>query len=251
MFPPPKLKRSPALQFRAGKMKYANGIVSPDTSKGYLSFVKKSPDTIEVVWTGSESNSEETHTWKKNQVDVGFVSKCATGRVILFKVTDLGKEKLLFFWLQDKSDAKDATHMIDLKAMFQAAPAASGATPQVQLEDLQKILANISGGGAAAKENVSLPSIIASSKVSEVVRADPDFYKSRLQETLPTELASSGDILEQIKNPQVSQAAAMLGAALKDPETCRELCRMYGLPENTVGVSGFLTAIMNQAKKPE
>lgn len=247
MFFPLGLRKTPFLQFRAGKMKYNNGIVSPDLRKGYLSFTREPGDVIGVIWTGSQAETEDTYSWKKNQVEVSFVEKCTTGRVLLFKVNSNGTEKLHFFWLQEKSDAKDAEHLAKLKEAFPGKTPVETNTPSVQLSDLKKIIASISNTNSTV--DVSIPELVSSGKVADAVRSDPDFYKSRLQDTLPEELASSANILDHIRNPQVSHAAALLEAGLKNPLACKELCKMYGLPENSVGVSGFINAIIDQAKK--
>lgn len=249
MFPPPKLRKTPFLQFRAGKMKYSNGIVTPDPQKGYLSFLRQSGAVIEVAWTGVNSEVESIYVWKNTQVSVSFVQQCTTGRVLLFKVSDAGVEKLYFFWLQDKSDARDAEYLTKLKEAFPGRAPTSNASQTVQLEDFKKILASISGNNNV--NDVRLSELVSSSKVADAVKSDTEFFKTRLQSTLPEELVSSGEFLDQIRNPQVFRAAATLEVGLKNPETCKELCKMYGLPETTVGVSGFLSAIMKQAKKPD
>lgn len=248
---PPVLKKAAIVQVRAGRMKYAQGIVTPDLKSGYLSMIKCSSESVELIWSG-EDGTTENYPLRKDNTTVTIVSQCTTGRVLLFESKADSGAELHFFWLQEKSTAKDADILAKMQAAL-AAPASSAvrsgttsSSSPIQPEDFRKIIASIANGN-----ELSLSSVVASPLVSAHLREDPAFYHTRLREHLPPGSESEGDLADQLMNPQVSRAAAALTKALRNPLTCQEVCRMYGLPEGTSGVMGFLQAIMNSSKKTE
>ncbi|GET92684.1 hypothetical protein, conserved [Leishmania tarentolae] len=246
MIPPPVFSKQPELQFRAGKMKYTGGIVTPEKRKGYLSFFT-SANTVEMIWA-SDSEKSAPIVLPRGKTTVSFVSQCKSGRVLLFEVNENGEKKQYFFWLQDKSEEKDSTYLASLESMLAERAANNRTKTTVNLEDFKKILASVS----KSKKNVKLTDVLSSSIVTEELGSEPAFYKVKLMEHLPRDGGNPDDILSQVKNPQVSQAAALLEVALQDPATYKQLCALFDVPDTDPngGVLAFLNGIIAAAKKP-
>ncbi|KAG5466752.1 hypothetical protein LSCM1_00929 [Leishmania martiniquensis] len=247
MIPPPVFSKVPELQFRAGKMKYAGGIVTADKRKGYLSFFSTGASSVEMIWA-SESEKSAPIVLPRGKTTVSFVPQCKTGRVLLLEVNEKDEKRQHFFWLQDKSEQKDNAYLTGLESLLAERTANSRLKTTVNLEDFKKILATVS----KSKKDVKLTDILSSSIVTEELSSDPAYYNSKLADHLPKGGGESDDILSQVKNPQVSQAAAALGVALQDPATYKQLCASFGIPETDPngGVLAFLNGIIAAKKKP-
>ncbi|AYU82975.1 Proteasome complex subunit Rpn13 ubiquitin receptor [Leishmania donovani] len=246
MIPPPVFSKPPELQFRAGKMKYAGGMVTADKRKGYLSFFS-SANTVEMIWA-SESEKSAPMVLPRGKTTVSFVTQCKTGRVLLFEVKEKDEKKQYFFWLQDKSEQKDSAYLASLESMLAERTANNRPKTTVNLEDFKKILASVS----KSKKDVKLTDVLSSSIVTEELSSDPAYYKAKLMDYLPRDGGELDDILSQVKNPQVSQATALLEVALQDPATYKQLCTLFGVPDTDPngGVLAFLNGIIAAAKKP-
>ncbi|AIO01789.1 26S proteasome complex ubiquitin receptor, putative [Leishmania panamensis] len=247
MIPPPVFNKLPDLQFRAGKMKYAGGIVTADKRKGYLTFFSAGTSAVEMIWA-SESEKSAPIVLPRGKTTASFVAQCKTGRVLLFEANVNDEKKQYFFWLQDKSEQKDSAYLAALESMLAERTANNRPKATVNLEDFKKILASVS----KSKKDVKLTDVLSSSIVSEELSSDPTYYKAKLADYLPRDGGEQDDILSQVKNPQVSQAATMLEAALQDPATYRQLCASFGVPDTDPngGVLAFLNGIIAAAKKP-
>ncbi|KAK7196897.1 Proteasome complex subunit Rpn13 ubiquitin receptor [Novymonas esmeraldas] len=247
MIPPPVFSKPPELQFRAGRMKYAAGTVTADKRKGHLTFFSSGARAVEMIWA-SEAEKSAPIVLPRGKTTVSFVEQCKTGRVLLFEVTENGEKKHHFFWLQDKSEQKDNVYLATLESMLAERTITSHPKTTVDIADFKKILANVS----KAKKDVKLSDVLSSSTVTEELNSSAAFYKAKLAEHLPKDGGESGDLVSQVKNPQVSQAAAMLEAALQDPATYKQLCVSFGIPETDPngGVLAFLNGIIAAAKKP-
>lgn len=246
MIPPPSFSKQPELIFRAGKMKYAGGVVTADKRKGYLAFFAAGTRGVEMIWA-SETEKASPIVLPRGKTTVSFVPQCKTGRVLLLEVSEDDGKRQHFFWLQDKSEQKDNSHLTTLESMLAERAANSRAKAAVGLEDFKKILATVS----KAKKDIKLADVLSSSIVTEELASESALYRSKLAEHLPKESGESSDLLSQVKNPQVSQAAAILEAALQDPPTYKQLCASFGVPETDAngGVLAFLNGIIEAAKK--
>ncbi|KPA86097.1 hypothetical protein ABB37_00360 [Leptomonas pyrrhocoris] len=245
MIPPPTFAKQPDLQFRAGRMKYANGILTADKRKGYVSFFSAGPNAVELVW-GSNTELAPALRLPRGKTNVKFVEQCKTGRVLLFEVNEGGEKKLHFYWLQEKSEEKDSAYLMSLEQMLAERPPVTN-KPTIALEDFKKILASVS----KSKKDIALTDVLSSSIVTEELNSEPALYRAKLGPHLPQGVDSSSNLLPQVKNPQVSQAAAMLQAALQDPPTYKQLCSSFGVPETEAngGVLAFLNGIIKATKE--
>lgn len=245
MIPPPVFAKQPVLQFRAGKMKYANGTVTADKRRGYVSFFPAGPNAVELIW-GSNVESASPVLLPRGKTTVKFVKQCKTGRVLLFEVKENGEKKLHFYWLQEKSEEKDNAYLASLEQLLaERSPATNKST--VALEDFKRILASVS----KSRKGISLNDVLSSSIVTEELNSEPGLYQAKLAPYLPQGADATSDLVFQVKNPQVSQAAAALQAALQDPPTYKQLCASFGVPETDAngGVLAFLNGIIKAAKE--
>lgn len=228
------------LHFRAGRMTYANGVVTPDLHRGDLSF-SVIGDTVELVWTSHTINTKIS--LPKGKTKVSFVEKCKSGRVLLFEVSEGESPSLHFFWLQDKCTAEDANHLSALQNALKPNE------PVVKMADFVKIMENIPNlKRAHSKSTRSLTDIIFSPKAIETINENYDFFNNQLSQFLPGDTRST--LVQQINNPQVRVAVKALEKALSNPSGFNEVCRSNGLPESrATGINGFLDLIIDAAKK--
>lgn len=238
------------LQFRAGKMRHEERLVTADKRKGLLSFFKASPTSVQMVWTSN--GAREVITLGPRPVKFSVVERCTSGRVFLFEIGEGLVCERHFFWLQDKSTAKDSEYVEKIKALLAPINQASESSPEMamKIEDFRRILAEIAG---TPTEEVGLTDVLSSSRVTQSLRSNKAFYMSRLQQHLPEGEDPSADIVDQVKNPQVMSAATSLEVALSDPAVYKELCKSFGVPETNPagGVSAFLAGIIKAAKEPK
>ncbi|CCW72270.1 unnamed protein product [Phytomonas sp. Hart1] len=248
MLPQPKLRKTPFLQFRAGKMTYVNKTVLADKRKGYLSFIDDGADIIELIWSSESSDTDLSLPLKKGEVEVQFVEKCTTGRVLLFKTGKGTNQGLHFFWLQDKSTEKDSSYLENIKAALTPKKDSSTTAPRtIQLAELQKLISSIS----SSSNDISLRKLMHSTKITEALLEEPDFYYDRIKGHLSeNEIWNPKDITKELKNPHITRALDVIETALKDPQAYRALCRENNLPVCGTGVIGFLYAIVNSMRKP-
>ena len=253
--------RTPLVQFRAGKMTLENGTVRPDTRSGLFSLVQESTGLIEILWTCG--NDCDAYIVPSGDATFNRVTKCTTGRVFVLDM----KARIAFFWLQERSEDNDEKYLKSVKraigdkstshsaaATGQPAGAASssaaGGAPNLQMDALQRILANL--GSEPAQPEPSLQDIVQSPEVLELLRSDPAFFMARLHSKLPDGTEPDADIADEVKNPQILAAASMLQAALSEPEGFRELCAAFGLrPPASPGLCGlnaFLKALAEKKK---
>lgn len=227
------------LHFRAGRMTYANGVVTPDTRRGDLSFTEVG-NTVELVWTSHATVS--TICLPKGKTKVSFVDKCKTGRVLLFEVTDSDTPTLHFFWMQDKSSAEDGERLTALQNALKASE------PVVKMADFVKIMERIPVKKEEPKGDVHLSDVIFSPQAIEAMNNDCEFFLSKLSKHLPEDKSST--LTQQVNNPQVRAATLALEATLKDPAGFNEICRSYNLPESKkCGVLAFVQLIIDESKK--
>ncbi|KPI85178.1 hypothetical protein ABL78_5766 [Leptomonas seymouri] len=245
MIPPPTFAKQPLLQFRAGKMKYANGIVAADKRRGYVSFFYAGPNAVELIW-GSNVETAPAIQLPRGKTSVKFVEQCKTGRVLLFEINENNEKKLHFYWLQEKSEEKDRSYLASLEQLLAEHPPVANKST-VALEDFKKILASVS----KSKKDISLTDVLSSSIVTEELNNEPALYQAALGPHLPQGVDASSSFVSQVKNPQVSQAAAMLQAALQDPPTYKQVCAAFGVPETDAngGVLAFLNGIIKASKE--
>lgn len=225
--------------FRAGRMTYSNGVVTPDSRRGDLSFTEL-PNGVEMVWTCHATRT--SIMLLKGKTKVSYVEKCKTGRVLLFEVADGDTPTLHFFWLQDKSTVEDAEHLTVLTNALKANE------PEVKMADFVKIMQKIDAKKEVPKVDCSLESVLFSSQCISAINGDTEFFAGKLSDFLPED--KNATLLQQIKNPQVKAAIKALEQTLKDPSGFNEMCRTYGLPETRkVGVSSFINLILSKSKK--
>jgi 26S proteasome regulatory subunit N13 len=245
--------RPPLVQFRAGKMILENGIVRADLRSGLFSLVQETTGLIEILWTsGSDCDS---YIVPSGDATFNRVKKCTTGRVFVLDM----KVRTAFFWLQEKSEENDERYLKQVKraigdkttshpgaAPAPAATASAASVPSnsLQMDALQRILSNL-GPAAAPEPEPSLQDIIMSQEVLEALRSDPAFYMARVHSHLPEGTEPDSDVVDELRNPQVQAAAAMLQAALSEPDGFRELCNAFGLrpPAGACGLAAFLKAL--------
>eukprot|EP00796_Vickermania_ingenoplastis_P005247 gene5247-3758_t len=224
------------LHFRAGRMTYANGLVTPDTRRGDLTFSDVG-NAVRMVWT-SHATRTAFHL-AKGKTKVSFVEKCTSGRVLLFEISDGETPTRHFFWLQDKSTAEDAEHLAALQSALKASE------PVIKMADLKKIMERIPVKKEAPKPDINLENVIFSSKSVNAINGDTEFFSSRLAGHLPEDRTST--LMQQINNPQVKAAVIALERTLRDPSGFSEICRSYGLPETRKsGVLSFLQLIIEK-----
>ena len=259
-----------ALQFRAGKMTLANGTVTADPRKGMLAFLPHPTGVTEIMWCPLDDSEPDTYCIFPRTATVSRVTKCTTGRVMLIDIQD----RQLFFWLQDRSDDKDEATFKKAQQLLippksQAAPAtaptaaavsaptaAATAAPRttasgssISVQALQNILADLTAGQG---QRVSLQALLGSDALLAALNEDRAFYTARLEEHLPpTQEGNTRDIVDEVRNPQVSATAAMLQAALEDPSGFHEVTTAFGVagPANASGVAGFLQRLLDDAAK--
>ncbi|ORC92309.1 uncharacterized protein TM35_000045230 [Trypanosoma theileri] len=230
------------IQFRAGKMVLKDGKVEPDKRRGILTFSKDSNGEAKMTWVSGKD--EEEYKLPSGQVKFSRVEKCTTGRVLLF---DFGNDKSpVFFWLQEKSTDNDAEYFSTIQELLAESRQVTGRS-RAELEDFfQVILRNM---GVERERDVSLVDILGSTKLLEALREDPAFFMYRLHQFLPEGTDPTSDIVEQVRNPQVSAAASYLTTALQTPDGFRGLCTSFGINGKGSGVLGFLNGLMRQSKK--
>ncbi|CCW62034.1 unnamed protein product [Phytomonas sp. EM1] len=247
MLPQPKLWKTPFLQFRAGTMTYEDGVVSPCNSRGYLSFIDDGTDVIEMIWSGEGTNLDVSLPIKKGETEVEFVEQCTTGRVMLFTINKGAHKGQFFFWLQDKSTEKDNTYLESIKTALAPKQDSSKTAPRtIQLAELQRLISSISSNN----NDISLRKLLQSSQITEALLEEPEFYYERIKEHLPEgETWDPKEIKRELQSSHITRATSILGAALKDPQAFRELCRANNLSANGSGVLAFLNAIIESAKK--
>ena len=138
------------------------------------------------------------------------------------------QDRQLFFWLQDRSDDKDEATFKKAQQLLippksQAAPAtaptaaavsaptaAATAAPRttasgssISVQALQNILADLTAGQG---QRVSLQALLGSHALLAALNEDRAFYPARLEEHLPpTQEGNTRDIVDEVRNPQVSQ----------------------------------------------
>lgn len=244
--------RKPLVQFRAGWMEFKDNLVTPDPRKGLLTLVSDPTGAVEILWTSETNNDSKSFVVFKGQSTVSKITKCTTGRVFL---VDISSQRQLFFWLQDKSSDRDEEHLKKMKQALES-PAQAASKPQqtssasstIQIDALQRILADL--GGSASQ--VNLQEVLGSGAVLEALKEDPAFFMARLHQHLPEGTEPDADIVEQIRNPQVSAAAALLQAALEDQAGFREVAAAFHLQgSGERGANDFLQRIIDEAKKKE
>lgn len=245
--------RKPLVQFRAGKMSLKDGVVTADPTRGVFSLVSDPTGAFEIFWTSDCGSQSEQFILLKGQASVSRVAKCTTGRVFLI---DVAGQRQTFYWLQDKNTEHDDEFLKKLKAALENPPttapkAASSSQPApagLQIDALQRILADL--GADVRGQEIQLQDIISSSLLLDALREDPAFYMTRLHEHLPQGTAPDADIVDEIKNPQVSASARLLQAALQDPAGFREVSAAFkvGGSGNSVGVTAFLQRLLDEAK---
>jgi 26S proteasome regulatory subunit N13 len=155
-------------------------------------------------------------------------------------------------------------------ASTSAAAAAAATAASIQLSTLQNILSNLgvpaSASGASASPATATPAspadhstldlqrLLLSPQLLEAVRRDPAFYMSRLHDHLPSGTDPSDDIARHIRNPQITAAAAMLQAALSEPEGFRELTNAFsvsGTQGPAIGAMSFVQRVNAEPKNEE
>lgn len=232
-------------------MNLQNGMVVANPVKGVLSLVSDTTGAYEVFWTAEAGSDCETFILLKGQATVTRVSKCTTGRVFLI---DVSGQRQAFYWLQDKDSSRDDEYLKKLKTHLEVPPAAPkppSQTSGLQIDALQRILADLGGSDAAAAAGpeISLQDIVGSSLLLDALREDPAYYMSKLHEHLPPGTEPDADIVDEIKNPQVSAAAAMLQAALQDPSGFKEVTSAFKIEGSGMGVNSFFQRLLNESKK--
>jgi hypothetical protein len=238
--------RKPHVQFRAGRMIFANGNVTPDSQKGILSVVSDPTGALEIFWNAEQSSDCDCIVVLKGQAQVNRVTKVTSGRV--FQIDVSSGQRISFFWFQDKETTRDEEYLKKLKQLIEVPSAQTTSvqkndTNRLQIGTLQRILADL------GEVDVSLQDCLSSSALLTAIKEDPAFYMTRLHEHLPPGTPGDSDIVSEIKNPQVSATASMLEAALRDPSGFRELTSAFNLPGNGFGTIEFLKRIIEEAKK--
>ncbi|RNE97337.1 putative 26S proteasome complex ubiquitin receptor [Trypanosoma rangeli] len=230
------------IQFRAGKMIFKEGKVEPDRRRGTLSFFKMPNNDVKMTWiSGSE---EEQHILPRGEVKFSQVEKCTTGRVFLF---DFGtKQPPIFFWLQEKSTENDSVYLSTIHELIGEENRPNVRTRAELDVVLQDILRSMRNG---REQDVDLVDIIGSKKLLDALHEDPAFFMFKLHQFLPEGTDPTVDVVEQVRNPQVSAAAASLGSALRNPLGFREICTAFGVSGSNPSVFGFLSGVIKLFKK--
>lgn len=265
----------PILQFRAGRMTKSGKLVTPDKAKGIVSLTQSPTGAVEITWDCEDDRTRSETRTVVGDVKVSRVTKCTTGRVF---VIDFGGDNQLFYWLQERSEERDEEYLKILKKHCErggeqsgtAAPSRDNAN-NIQLSALQNILANLGPGGAApattasqrpavvaprpSTDVIDLQAVINAPEVLQALQADPAFFMARLHEHCPPGTDASGDIVEQVRNPQVSAAAGLLQAALSEPDGFREIATAFGVQpraaQTPLGALEFLEMIDQEPKKDD
>lgn len=285
MFVQPKqlAGRKPIIQIRAGRMIQEGKMVKPDTKKGVFTLVNDASGMVEILWSNL-TNSTETVSALVAPGEATFnkVTKCTTGRVF---VLDFKGTRQMFWWLQENSEERDEEF---LKAVKKALGDGKGDKPKsggsgsdsgsgtqaLDMNTLRGILSGLTGqagqGGAAppagtagktvapaAGPSASLPptndvdlqDLLASQEVLAALNEDPAFYMTQLHEFLPPDTDPSSNIVDHVRNPQVSATAALLQAALSQADGYREIVTAFGLGQaRGIGADAFLRQIEEEAK---
>lgn len=244
--------RKPLVQFRAGRMTLKDGIVTADPSRGVFSLVADPTGAFEIFWTAESGPQSENFILLKGQATVTRVNKCTTGRVLLI---DVSGQRQTFYWMQDKNTDHDEEQLKKLKQALEVAPSAApkqstsqSAASGLQIDALQRILADL--GADVRGEEINLQDVIGSSLLLDALKEDPAFYMTRLHEHLPPGTEPDADIIDEVKNPQVSAAAGLLQAALQDPSGFREITAAFKVNgTGSIGVNVFLQRILDEAKE--
>lgn len=227
-----------ALNFRAGRMTYENGIVSPCLQQGNLSFTLLG-DYVNMQWT-SHSKSMFIPL-PKGKTKVSYVEQCKTGRVLLFEVSNGPTPALHFFWLQNKSIADDAEHLITLRNALVADE------PAVKIGQFEKILSDIAGD-KEKKSEISLMDILISPITLACIESDSEFFSSKLSAFLPE--GDDWSVIQHLKSAYVKNAATMLSMQLSKTWSFKEVSQSFGLPKGKMtGVRAFLELILGSSSK--
>jgi hypothetical protein len=249
--------RKPLVQFRAGKMVLANGVVTADPRKGVFSMVQEPTGALLIVWS-PETGESESFVVLCGEATFNRVVKCTTGRVF---VLNIGGHRELFFWLQERSEERDEEYLKKVKQFLgdkgnkplkdrdsQSKSESKPSSNLLQLDDFQRILSRL--GTEPRHPQVSIQDIISSKIVLDALRDDPAFFMSRLFQHLPEGTAPDADVVEQVRNEQVSGAAALLQAALSDPSGFHEVTSAFSLQgSQDGGTDEFIRRIIEEAKK--
>ncbi|ESS64050.1 hypothetical protein TcG_05435 [Trypanosoma cruzi] len=230
------------IQFRAGKMNFKDGKVEADRRRGTLSFFKMPNNDVKMTWISG--TDEEQHDLPRGEVKFSQVEKCTTGRVFLL---DFGNRRPpIFYWLQEKTTENDSTYFSTIQELIGGDLRPSDRKRAEFEVVLQGILRNMRNG---LEQDVDLVDIIGSKKLLDALHEDPAFFMYKLHQFLPEGTDPTADIVEQVRNPQVSAAAASLGLALRDPLGFLETCSAFGINGSNPCVFGFLSGVMKLFKK--
>eukprot|EP00758_Cryptobia_borreli_P011858 Tbor_TRINITY_DN5696_c3_g2::TRINITY_DN5696_c3_g2_i2::g.9182::m.9182/K06691/RPN13; 26S proteasome regulatory subunit N13 len=276
MLAPSKISgRNPLLQFRAGKMTYSAGMVTPEKAKGVLSVVQSSSGMIEFIWSGFGSNEWDPPILvTAGDATFNRVDKCTSGRVFVLRLGtgSSNPQHCRFFWMQETSTERDEEIMKKIKKLIgdngattarapvavQGSAAASSSPPAtgapISAEAFRQMLANVSRGQVRAPippvrpppDDVNLQALLASDAVLAALREDPEYYMDRLASHLPAN--HSSDIISEIRNPQASSGAAQLQAALST--SFKEVTTAFGIgsDDGQVGSTVFVNRIIANAE---
>ncbi|EPY41437.1 hypothetical protein AGDE_02487 [Angomonas deanei] len=99
--------------------------------------------------------------------------------------------------------------------------------PQVKLDEFNKMLVNISSRLQAPE--IKLTDILSSPKLGEVLKANSDYFVSKLSQHAARKDLNPSNLVEEVKNPFVYAAAARLQEILNDPVSYQYLCRSFGI----------------------
>ena len=282
MFVQPKQLRGrkPIIQIRAGRMEKEGKLVKPETKKGVFTLVNDTSGALEILWTNmNDPTDTQTTMVFPGEATFDRVTKCTTGRVF---VLDFKGNRQMFWWLQESNEDRDEELLKVMKKHLEqkgsgssgnagSSGGAGSGQQGLDMNSLQSILANLGGGagasaaprppagsstGAAPRpaappiDEVDIQDVVTSPEVLAAINEDPAYYMTQLHQYLPDGVDPSDDIVEQLRNPQVSGTAGLLQAAVSQADGFREIVNAFNLGEpNGIGATAFLRHVEEAAKK--
>ncbi|PBJ73120.1 hypothetical protein BCY84_13935 [Trypanosoma cruzi cruzi] len=224
-------RNSLAVKIPAGRMLLQDGIVKPLLGRGLLCLMRDSlMDELVLTWVPVDGGEEHRFTLPQGKVQVSWVEKCKSGRVLLFDV-DKGKQ-FLFFWMQSRSTDLAEKMMRRLQYILERHrhyPVNAPSSQAIQMSTFRRILEEVREGAVAL--DVDLEALLASSKLIEALQEDPEFYRSRVVDYLPSSSATVTDtpvdLVSLVQDSQVQWAAVILSTMLRHQATSTYLSSLF------------------------
>ncbi|KAI8585189.1 proteasome complex subunit Rpn13 ubiquitin receptor-domain-containing protein [Geranomyces variabilis] len=242
------------VQFRAGKCSRSGTTVTPEARKGLLYMNQGEDGLLHFFWKDRRTGAiEDDLIIFQDEADFEKVTQ-STGRVYVLKFKSSSQK--LFFWMQEPNADKDEELIAKVNSLInnppssgddlaqafaqsqrEDTPASPGGTPS-QLEQIRRILANISVSDREAETTTLTPElvgpILSNAEISSV-----------LFPNLPYKAFRTNAELEDVMNsPSFRQSAQSLSAALRQGQLTEIIQQLGG--ENFEALHTFLLRLQER-----